>query len=180
MTNDSNEAFQRRLSRIAQDQPIRTYQSKPTPTSQKRSRLARAFDILQGLIIGAALIFCVRALRVHLFDLTLEGTDLLFFLDIAAAILTCWLWNRFNSIERLSTVIAQQFGIFLLAIGMHNLAFWAPHPMSIAMTGDWVRHQQLHSVQKSIFVGVGYIRLSREHSDYDPASYVTPKVVYRH
>ncbi|MQY41490.1 hypothetical protein GG681_02460 [Epibacterium sp. SM1969] len=179
MTSESNDAFQRRLNRIAKENPLQTYQANPEPIVKKRSLFLRVLDVTFGLISGLLFLFCIKALRVQALGLTLEGSELLFFLDIAAAVLCSWVWNKLNDVHNLSNVISQQFGILILALGIHNLAFWAPHQMSVALSGDWVRHQQLNAEQKSIFVGVRYIRWSTEHSDYDPASFVTPKVVYR-
>lgn len=178
MTTELQKSFQERVNRIAPDQDTLEAQYR-----RKRSKLERlsvaTMVIVQMLISGGLCLAAVRAARAHAFGTTFEGTEMLFFADIAVAAILCWCFNKISGLKQLSHALVQQLGVLLVAGLLHNFAFWMPHPMSIAFTGDWVRYQQVQATPNSAFVGFTYIRFSRKHFDYEPASFVTPKVVYR-
>lgn len=189
MTIEQQSAFQQRLQRIAPEGVEDWQEDQPR---RERSLLVKiALCILmvcQTFFSGLLVLFLVSALRANLFGWYFEG-DIVwtvedggttwFALDIALAALACWALNKFYGMTSVVSALLQQSGVIVMAVLIHNFAFWAPYQMSIAMTGDWVRIQQLYATPNAVNLGGYYIRFNTEQFDYAPASFVTPKVIYR-
>ncbi|OBY27331.1 hypothetical protein [Leisingera sp. JC1] len=178
-------SFQDRLDRIsaahkeAAEKRRLVLANPPEEEKVNVSKWWRLVAFAYGVFLGMVLLFVATSTRMRLYGYSDESAMVLTFVDLSLALVASWLIGVFQDKFTLKNKLAQVLGILVMTVGIHNLAFWYPQTMSMAISGDWVRQQQVEAAPNSLFVGPKYIRISARAIEYGAPVNVTPKVVYR-
>ncbi|CUH82306.1 hypothetical protein TRM7557_03866 [Tritonibacter multivorans] len=178
-------SFQDRVDRISASHKEAAEQRRlmlanlPKEEKVKVNKWWQAFTIAVAIAFGMVLLFVATSARMRLYGYSDESAMVLTLADVSGALALTWGFGQFQNNYNLKNKLAQAVGILLMAVGIHNLAFWFPETMSLAISGDWVRQQQVEAAPNSVLIGPKYIRLSKRDMEYGAPLNVTPKVIYR-
>ena len=178
-------SFQDRVDRIsaahkeAAEQRRLMLANPPEEEKVKVSRWWRLVTFACGVLLGMSLLFLATSARMRFYGYSDDSVLVLTLADLSLALVASWLIGVFRDKFTLKNKLAQVLGILVMAVSIHNLAFWYPQTMSMAISGDWVRQQQVEAAPNSLFIGPKYIRLSTRTIEYGAPVNVTPKVIYR-
>ncbi len=176
---DQKQSFQERLARIqsngrapseelvaaASPAPTRAAPAKrakgavsPLPDWRENIRYPLAF--VRAFLIGAFAVFVSRYARFHLADGSLVGedADLVMLIDGFIATAAAFAIKEVFRIKGREFAPAQTAGVVMMVVSMHNLAHWAPTPMALIFSPEWVAEVQVYTLPNSIlFRGVSFV-----------------------
>ncbi len=148
----------------------------PVRLTSWRENIKYPLSIVGAFLIGMFSVFLVRYARYHLLGGSLVGADadITMVLDASLAAAFGFLLRfSLNFIEQ-EYVLAKAAGIAVMVGAMHNLAHWAPSPMSVVFSPDWVAQTQSQTEGNSIlFRGASFVLM-----EFEQEGPVEPRIFY--
>lgn len=161
--------FQDRLSRIS-DERTRMKDAKGGKEKPKRAAaglpdyrdsLRYPLSIIWAFVVGLIAVFAARYIRYHLTGGSLSGgdsADITMIIDAGIAGATGFALKGLLSLESKTLQLAQNIGVAVMVVMMHNLVHIAPAPFSWMFSPEWVRDVEQTTEPKSIlFRGVTFL-----------------------
>ena len=178
--NAQQTAFQERLQRLSQKQmqPTEPFQdtlaadyalyearaeaARPKLSPEEAAKVLRPgiwqnlkypMSFVKAFAVGFFAVLIMRVVRYHLTSDTIsaDGLDLVIILDGALAVGLGFVLRTVLALQAKELQTTQYIGILVGVTCMHNLYHFAPEPMRILTSPEWVREMQDYTVPYSIW-----------------------------